>query len=98
LGQVTHGRGNGDGSTEGAVQGNVVATYLHGPVLVRNPALADHLLERVVGPLEPAPDEAVERLRGERIAAAADEELNSGILDKCQKAWGRMAGARGASS
>lgn len=27
----------------------VVATYLHGPVLARNPDLADHLLARVVG-------------------------------------------------
>jgi CobQ-like glutamine amidotransferase family enzyme len=27
----------------------ILATYLHGPVLARNPALADHLLSRVVG-------------------------------------------------
>jgi len=27
----------------------VVGTYLHGPVLARNPALADHLLARVLG-------------------------------------------------
>lgn len=32
----------------------VVATYLHGPVLARNPALADHLLARVLG--HPLPD------------------------------------------
>ncbi len=32
----------------------VVATYLHGPVLARNPALADHLLARALGgPLPP---------------------------------------------
>lgn len=41
-------------SAEGAVQGNVVATYLHGPVLARNPSLADWLLERALGePLAP---------------------------------------------
>lgn len=34
---------------EGAVTDRVLATYLHGPVLARNPALADHLLHRVVG-------------------------------------------------
>lgn len=34
----------------------IVATYLHGPVLARNPALADHLLERVVGSELPALD------------------------------------------
>ncbi len=98
LGRVTHGTGNGDGSTEGAVQGNVVATYLHGPVLVRNPALADHLLERVAGPLSAVPDEAMERLRRERIADARAERLNSGIFDKWRGGWGRMAAARGASS
>ena len=43
LGRVTAGVGNGDGS-EGAVTGRVVGTYLHGPVLARNPALADVLL------------------------------------------------------
>jgi CobQ-like glutamine amidotransferase family enzyme len=99
LGRVTRGVGNGDGSTEGAVQGNVVATYLHGPVLVRNPALADHLLGQVTGPLDAVPDEAVERLRRERIEAAMSgraDELNSGILDKLRGVWGRMASARGA--
>ena len=29
--------------------GHVVATYLHGPVLAQNPALADHLLARATG-------------------------------------------------
>ncbi|MDR1393634.1 MAG: glutamine amidotransferase [Bifidobacteriaceae bacterium] len=48
LAQVIAGVGNGGGAkgdgTEGMVQGNIVATYLHGPVLARNPALADRLL------------------------------------------------------
>lgn len=34
---------------EGAVQGSVVATYMHGPVLARNPQLADWLLSRAMG-------------------------------------------------
>ncbi|MGN6129938.1 MAG: type 1 glutamine amidotransferase [Nocardioidaceae bacterium] len=73
LGRVRVGVGNGSGGPdrwEGAVQGGVVATYLHGPVLVRNPDLADHLLARVVGPLPPYEDEAVARLRAERMEAA----------------------------
>ena len=70
LGHVIRGTGNGDGLTDGVVQGNVVATYLHGPVLVRNPALADHLLETATGPLEPFDDELVAQLRRERLAAA----------------------------
>jgi CobQ-like glutamine amidotransferase family enzyme len=43
LGRVRAGVGNGDG-TEGAICGRLIGTYLHGPVLARNPALADLLL------------------------------------------------------
>jgi CobQ-like glutamine amidotransferase family enzyme len=68
LGRVRDGVGNGDG-TDGAVQGSVVATYLHGPALARNPALADHLLELVVGDLPPLDDREEEELRRERLAA-----------------------------
>jgi hypothetical protein len=68
---VVHGIGNGedDGATEGAVSGRVVGTYLHGPVLVRNPDLADLLLSWVAGPLEPLPVAEVEQLREERLDA-----------------------------
>jgi CobQ-like glutamine amidotransferase family enzyme len=71
LGHVLAGHGNdsGDG-TEGAVSGRVVGTYLHGPVLARNPDLADRILSWVVGPLEPLADEEVAALRNERMAAA----------------------------
>jgi CobQ-like glutamine amidotransferase family enzyme len=70
LAAVVKGAGNraGDGY-DGAVQGSVVATYLHGPCLARNPELADLLLSRVVGPLEPLGLTEVERLRRERLAA-----------------------------
>ena len=71
LGAVVVGRGNGHDRLEGAVQGGVIATYLHGPVLVRNPALADWLLARAVGhDLAPLVDARVERLRRERLRAA----------------------------
>src|SRR5262249_10533507 len=54
LAKVISGAGNRDGDGfDGAVQGSVVATYLHGPCLARNPQLADHLLSRVVGDLQP---------------------------------------------
>ena len=71
LGRVVVGRGNdsGDG-TEGIVSGRVVGTYLHGPVLARNPVLADLILSWVVGPLEPVDDDEVEVLRQERMSAA----------------------------
>ncbi|KAA0106087.1 type 1 glutamine amidotransferase [Mycolicibacterium sp. P1-5] len=70
LGAVVKGAGNREGDGyDGAVQGSVVATYLHGPCLARNPELADLLLSRVVGPLEPLELTEVERLRRERLAA-----------------------------
>jgi CobQ-like glutamine amidotransferase family enzyme len=73
LGRVEAGVGNGDigmdsRGVDGAVQGSVVATYLHGPALARNPALADHLLGKVVGDLAPIDDREEEELRRERLA------------------------------
>jgi CobQ-like glutamine amidotransferase family enzyme len=51
LGLVRRGVGNGAGhpAGDGAVQGRIIATYLHGPALARNPALADHLLRLATG-------------------------------------------------
>jgi CobQ-like glutamine amidotransferase family enzyme len=74
LGRVIAGVGNGDGDgAEGAVRGRVVGTYLHGPVLARNPALADRLLSWALGddgtPLDPLDDGEAESLREERLAA-----------------------------
>jgi lipid II isoglutaminyl synthase (glutamine-hydrolysing) len=70
LGAVVKGAGNraGDGF-DGAIQGSVVATYMHGPCLARNPELADLLLSKVVGELAPLPMPEVELLRRERLAA-----------------------------
>lgn len=81
LGRVTSGVGNGvpdgqsvpaGGLVEGVVQGSIIATYMHGPVLARNPELADLLLCRALGvdSLPPVEVPAVEQLRRERIAAA----------------------------
>ena len=57
LGSVTVGHGNGDDKYDGAVSGNIFGTYLHGPVLARNPEFADLLLSRALGePLEPFND------------------------------------------
>ncbi|TGD89694.1 glutamine amidotransferase [Mycolicibacterium sp. CH28] len=70
LAAVVKGAGNRDGDGyDGAVQGSVIATYLHGPCLARNPELADLLLSRVVGPLQPLDLPEVEQLRRERLAA-----------------------------
>lgn len=69
LGRVVTGTGNGtsDGTghrTEGVLTDRVVGTYLHGPVLARNPALADHILHQVTGQSLPPidlPDQAALR-------------------------------------
>jgi CobQ-like glutamine amidotransferase family enzyme len=70
LAAVVKGAGNrlGDGF-DGAVQGSVYATYLHGPCLARNPELADLLLSTVVGQLPPLDLPEVDQLRRERLAA-----------------------------
>jgi len=70
LGVVEKGIGNGYDRTEGAQQGTVVGTYPHGPVLARNPELADHVLELALGhSLDPLPRPAIDELRRQRIAA-----------------------------
>lgn len=77
LARVVTGVGNGGGDrTEGAWKGRVVGTYLHGPVLARNVALADLLLgwalhrDGEVSRLGSLGDEEEVALRSERLAAA----------------------------
>jgi lipid II isoglutaminyl synthase (glutamine-hydrolysing) len=69
LGKVRLGIGNGDGS-DGCWQGRVVGTYLHGPVLARNPALADLLLSWSAGDLPPLVDPLADALHADRLRAA----------------------------
>jgi lipid II isoglutaminyl synthase (glutamine-hydrolysing) len=57
LASVLHGSGNnGRDRTEGVRHGNLIATYLHGPVLARNPALADALAKVVLERRGEAPE------------------------------------------
>jgi CobQ-like glutamine amidotransferase family enzyme len=69
LGRVVSGIGNGARGVgqrrhEGVAIDRIIGTYLHGPVLARNPALADHILARLTGaalpPLE-LPDQSALR-------------------------------------
>ncbi len=49
LGRVVYGFGNDDKSGyEGVAYKNVVATYLHGPLLPKNPRLCDYVLTRAI--------------------------------------------------
>jgi CobQ-like glutamine amidotransferase family enzyme len=50
LGRVVAGFGNdGESGYEGCRVGRAIGTYLHGPLLPRNPALADWLLAQALG-------------------------------------------------
>ncbi|GAA3608013.1 type 1 glutamine amidotransferase [Microlunatus ginsengisoli] len=71
LADVEVGVGNCADGTEGAVHGTVLGTYPHGPVLVRNPALADHVLELALGrELAPLSRPEIAELRRQRLTAA----------------------------
>jgi CobQ-like glutamine amidotransferase family enzyme len=62
LGRVIRGHGNnGRDGFEGVRSGNVIGTYLHGPLLPKNIWLADRLIELALDiELEPLADDALE--------------------------------------
>jgi CobQ-like glutamine amidotransferase family enzyme len=69
LATVEIGVGNCDDGSEGAVAGTVIGTYPHGPILARNPALADHVLELALGhELPPLARPEIDKLRRQRLA------------------------------
>ncbi len=82
LGRVLSGGGNGVGEVDGVLRDRIVGTYLHGPVLPRNPALADRLLGWVVdAPLAPLDDALMDELRDERLAAVSATGLKAKLRD-----------------
>jgi CobQ-like glutamine amidotransferase family enzyme len=75
LGRVRSGFGNnGKDGWEGAVSRKVYGTYLHGPLLPKNPAFADRLIREALErrhpgvTLAPLPDAAAARARGVMLA------------------------------
>ena len=82
---VVSGVGNGAGDrTEGAWSDRVFGSYLHGPLLARNTALADMLLGWAIAPLEglaPLDDGEELALRSERLAAAGNS-LGAGRIQR----------------
>ena len=94
LGRVVEGVGNGvelasrsegrssASRSEGARAERILATYAHGPVLARNPELADWLLAMIAGALDPLDHDVVAataELRRERLAATRDTVDKSGL-------------------
>jgi len=83
LGRVVAGFGNdGESGFEGCRAGRVLGTYLHGPLLPRNPWLGDWLLAQAIAhrtggdppELEPLPDE----LEGEAHSVSAERARERG--------------------
>ena len=78
LGQVVCGRGNNGDGTEGVLLGNAVGTYLRGPCLPKNPALADFLIAAAVSRrhgalnLPPLADDLEEAARAESMRRARE--------------------------
>jgi CobQ-like glutamine amidotransferase family enzyme len=71
LGRVLRGHGNnGRDGLEGVRRGNVIGTYLHGPLLPKNAWFADWLIGQALG---------VERLEplGDELESAAHEEARA---------------------
>ena len=98
LGRVVAGHGNdGDSGFEGCRVGAAIGTYLHGPLLPRNPELADWLLARALehgggsGELEPLADE-LERLA--HAVSTGRARSRGGDAERARAS--RRAGARSA--
>jgi hypothetical protein len=74
LGRVLKGHGNNDrDGQEGVRAGNVIGTYLHGPLLPKNAWFADWLITTALGlpaPLEPLSDELEQAAHAEARRAA----------------------------
>ncbi len=74
LGRVLKGHGNnGTDGFEGVTEGNVIGTYLHGPLLPKNSWFADWLIATSLGlaePLEPLDDELEAAAHAEARRAA----------------------------
>ena len=72
LGKVIFGHGN----TEGVIYKNVVGTYIHGPLLPKNPQLADYIIKN-----------ALQRKYGNCTLEALDDELEKSAHEYIKKTY-----------
>jgi hypothetical protein len=88
LGKVFFGLGNtGKGDFEGVVYKNVIGTYIHGPLLPKNPQVCDYVLEK-----------ALKRKYGDDVKLSPlDDEIelkaNKCIVDRYSEEKNRVAEA-----
>lgn len=83
--------GPGTGGSDGVVSGHVIGTRLHGPLLARNPEVADLLLTWALGvdpsrwePLQPS---AAEAARAQRVTEEV-ERTRRGRRPRSIRTWG----------
>jgi CobQ-like glutamine amidotransferase family enzyme len=75
LGKVIKGYGNnGEDGTEGLIYHNVIGTYLHGPILPKNPSITDHIIAA-----------AIERKYGKKELIALDDALEYETKQQAEK-------------
>jgi CobQ-like glutamine amidotransferase family enzyme len=82
LGRVLRGHGNdGHSGAEGVRRGNVIGTYLHGPLLPKNAWFADWLIATALG--------------SNRPLAALDDRLEDAAHDEARRAAGLRSAIAG---
>lgn len=84
MGRVVHGHGNdGKSGEEGCLYKNVVGTYVHGPLLPKNPGVVDYLLARALErkygaaelePLDDAAELAANKTMYDRLISGEEKE------------------------
>lgn len=84
LGKVAFGHGNdGKSGEEGAISGTILGTYIHGPLLPKNPGVADWVLARALEhrgdsaelePLDDAEELAANAVMAERLMSGQEKE------------------------
>lgn len=80
LGRVLYGSGNnGESGAEGVVYKNVIGTYIHGPLLPKNPQLCDWLLKKALE------RKYKEEIALEPLADTEEREANQYIVDRFTK-------------
>lgn len=80
FGKVLHGNGNvRSGETEGYCEERVIATYLHGPLLSKNPQLADYIISKA---LERQGADSTLAPINDKLEEACRKELLTRLLSK----------------
>ena len=80
FGKVVYGNGNKfEDSIEGFMKENVIATYLHGPLLSKNPVIADHIISYCLQ------RKYKENIELEKLDDTFEEKCREQLLEKFKK-------------